>query len=46
MRDCIAGLRPMKEMLLAYRQSADERERERLYAAIEEKAEVLHFADV
>lgn len=36
----------LKEMLLAYRQSADERERERLYAAIEEKAEVLHFADV
>jgi magnesium chelatase subunit H len=34
----------LKEMLLAYRQSADARERERLYAAIEEKAGALHFA--
>jgi magnesium chelatase subunit H len=37
-------LASMKEMLLAYRQSADEQEREQLYAAIEEKAEALHFA--
>jgi magnesium chelatase subunit H len=37
-------LASMKEMLLAYRQSADEAERERLYASIEEKAEALHFA--
>ncbi|MBC7932720.1 MAG: cobaltochelatase subunit CobN [Rubrivivax sp.] len=37
-------LASMKEMLLAYRQSADEEEREQLYAAIEEKADALHFA--
>jgi len=37
-------LASLKEMLLAYRQSADARERERLYAAIEEKAGALHFA--
>jgi magnesium chelatase subunit H len=37
------GLASLKEVLLAYRQSADEREREQLYAAIEEKAASLHF---
>ncbi|HEX8502758.1 MAG TPA: cobaltochelatase subunit CobN [Pyrinomonadaceae bacterium] len=37
-------LASLKELLLAYRQSADARERERLYEAIEEKAETLHFA--
>jgi magnesium chelatase subunit H len=37
-------LASLKEMLLAYRQTADARERERLYAAIEEKAGTLHFA--
>jgi magnesium chelatase subunit H len=37
-------LASLKEVLLAYRQSADGRERERLYAVIEEKARVLHFA--
>ncbi|HEX3561056.1 MAG TPA: cobaltochelatase subunit CobN [Pyrinomonadaceae bacterium] len=37
-------LASMKEALLAYRQSSDEREREQLYAAIEEKAAALHFA--
>jgi magnesium chelatase subunit H len=37
-------LASLKEALLAYRQSADEREREQLYAAIEEKAGALHFA--
>jgi magnesium chelatase subunit H len=36
-------LASLKELLLAYRHSADEREREQLYAAIEEKAEALHF---
>jgi magnesium chelatase subunit H len=36
-------LASLKELLLAYRQSQDERERERLYAGIEEKAEALHF---
>lgn len=34
----------LKELLAAYRQSADARERERLYEAIEEKAGALHFA--
>ncbi|HEX6182262.1 MAG TPA: cobaltochelatase subunit CobN [Pyrinomonadaceae bacterium] len=38
-------LASLKEMLFAYRQSADTRERERLYAAIEEKAGALHFAE-
>ncbi|HEX8719134.1 MAG TPA: cobaltochelatase subunit CobN, partial [Pyrinomonadaceae bacterium] len=38
------GLASLKELLLAYRQSADEREREQLYAAIEEKAAGLHLA--
>jgi magnesium chelatase subunit H len=37
-------LASLKELLRAYRESADERERERLYAAIEEKAGALHFA--
>jgi magnesium chelatase subunit H len=37
-------LASLKELLLAYRQSADEREREQLYAIIEEKARSLHFA--
>ena len=37
-------LASLKEVLLAYRQSADEREREQLYAAIEEKARALHLA--
>ena len=36
-------LASLKELLLAYRQSQDEREREQLYAGIEEKAEALHF---
>jgi magnesium chelatase subunit H len=38
------GLASLKELLLAYRQSSDERERERLYSAIEESAAALHFA--
>jgi magnesium chelatase subunit H len=33
----------LKELLLAYRQTADETERQRLYEAIEAKAEELHF---
>ncbi len=37
-------LASLKELLQAYRQTADARERERLYAAIEEKAGALHFA--
>jgi len=37
-------LASLKELLLAYRQTQDVREREQLYAAIEEKAEALHFA--
>jgi magnesium chelatase subunit H len=36
-------LASLKELLRAYRQSADEREREQLYSAIEEKAGALHF---
>ncbi len=36
-------LASFKELLMAYRQSTDERERERLYEVIEEKAEGLHF---
>jgi magnesium chelatase subunit H len=36
----LAGL---KELLTAYRQSVDERERAHLFAAIEEKAAALHF---
>jgi magnesium chelatase subunit H len=37
-------LASLKELLRAYRQTADALERERLYAAIEEKAGALHFA--
>jgi magnesium chelatase subunit H len=37
-------LASLKELLRAYRQTADGREREQLYAAIEEKAGALHFA--
>jgi magnesium chelatase subunit H len=37
-------LASLKELLRAYRQSADAAERGRLYAAIEEKAGALHFA--
>ncbi|HEV2706934.1 MAG TPA: cobaltochelatase subunit CobN [Pyrinomonadaceae bacterium] len=36
-------LASLKELLDAYRQSADEREREELFAAIEERAAALHF---
>jgi len=36
-------LAALKELLLAYRQTADEAERQRLYEAIEAKAEELHF---
>ena len=36
-------LASLKEVLHAYRQSSDARERERLYAVIEEKARTLHF---
>jgi magnesium chelatase subunit H len=38
------GLASLKELLLAYRQSPDEREREQLYSAIEESAAALHFS--
>ncbi|HYN83609.1 MAG TPA: cobaltochelatase subunit CobN [Pyrinomonadaceae bacterium] len=38
-----AGLASLKEEIAAYRQAADERERERLYEAIEAKAAALHF---
>jgi magnesium chelatase subunit H len=34
----------LKDTMLAYRQTTDERERERLYAVIEEQARALHFA--
>ena len=37
-------LASLKELLHAYRHTADEREREQLYSAIEEKAGALHFA--
>jgi magnesium chelatase subunit H len=37
-------LASLKELLLSYRQSTDEREREHLYALIEEKSGELHFA--
>jgi magnesium chelatase subunit H len=37
-------LASFKESLAAYRAACDERERERLYAVIEEKAATLHFA--
>ena len=36
-------LATLKELLLAYRQTGDEHERRRLYAAIEEQAGTLHF---
>jgi magnesium chelatase subunit H len=36
-------LASLKDLLSAYRQAADEGEREHLYAAIEEKAAALHF---
>jgi magnesium chelatase subunit H len=38
------GLASLKELLLAYRQSSDEREREQLYSAIEDGATALHFS--
>ena len=38
------GLASLKELLLAYRQSSDEREREQLYTAIEESAAALHLS--
>jgi magnesium chelatase subunit H len=38
-------LASLKELLLAYRQTTDEGEREQLYGLIEEKAASLHFAD-
>jgi magnesium chelatase subunit H len=38
------GLASLKELLLAYRQSSDEREREQLYSAIEGGAAALHFS--
>lgn len=37
-------LASLKELLRAYRQTADEREREQLYSVIEEKAGALHFS--
>jgi magnesium chelatase subunit H len=37
------GLASLKEMILAYRQSADESDREQLYMAIEEQAKSLNF---
>jgi len=37
-------LASLKELLLAYRQAQDEREREQIFASIEESAEALHFA--
>ena len=36
-------LAALKELLLAYRQTTDEAERQRLYEAIEAQAEALHF---
>ncbi|MDQ3651902.1 MAG: cobaltochelatase subunit CobN [Acidobacteriota bacterium] len=36
-------LASLKELLAAYRQATDERERERLFALVEEKAATLHF---
>ena len=38
-------LASLKELLSAYRQSTDARERERLYSAIEEQAGALHFVE-
>jgi magnesium chelatase subunit H len=37
------GLASLKEMILAYRQAADETDREQLYQAIEEQAKLLNF---
>jgi magnesium chelatase subunit H len=37
------GLASLKEMILAYRQAADEPDREQLYQAIEEQAKSLNF---
>jgi magnesium chelatase subunit H len=37
------GLASLKEMILAYRQAADETDREQLYQAIEEQAKSLNF---
>jgi magnesium chelatase subunit H len=37
------GLASLKELLNAYRQTADEDEREKLYAVIEEQSRALHF---
>jgi magnesium chelatase subunit H len=37
------GLAALKELLLAYRQTTDEREREQLYELIDEKAATLHL---
>ncbi len=39
-------LASLKELLAAYRQTADEREREQLYAVIEETARALNFQEV
>jgi len=36
----------LKDMLMSYRQSADERERERLYESIEELSRSLNFSDL
>ncbi len=38
-------LASLKELLMAYRQAADEREREQLFATIEETARGLNFSD-
>jgi magnesium chelatase subunit H len=38
-------LASLKELLNAYRQSSDEKQRERLFAAIEETARKLHLGD-
>ena len=38
-------LASLKELLTAYRQTANEREREQLFAAIEETAQALNFSD-
>jgi magnesium chelatase subunit H len=37
-------LAALKELLLAYRQTVDEGERDQLFHSIEEKAASLHFA--
>ena len=38
-------LASLKDLLLAYRQTADERERARLFEAIEEQSRILNFAE-